>query len=616
MVVGRRAFVLIIGSLLLTLASPGAAAEATRAREEGQRQVLVIYSDTSTLSANIGIAAGLRDVMNGTLTRRYQILTEFRSSQQFPDAEADAAFVEMLTRKYRDRPIALVITIGPRALEVTLKNRERFAAGVPVVAGGVLEQSIPNPRPADLFAAVGSFELEATVALAKRLQPEARRLVIFTGSAQFDLAWRATARDTLADESGIEVAYVTDRTLAEFEAEAAALDPDTILLILTIFEDASGANFIPAEAAAFIASASSAPSWGVYSTFVGKGVVGGVFETFETIGRTVGNLALAVLEGDMTGDGIVSVASTAVVDWLAMKRFGLDERLVPPSATLLNYDPPVWERYRTELLLVLAVVFAQTVTIAALVFQGRRRHAAEMELAARRLELAQVARVAQLGELSGAITHELNQPLTAIMANAEAGSMLLKKSPPDLEQIASILSDIAADDQRASNTIASLRKLMRRENVDPGPLDLNAVVRAVESLTKSELLMRCVRLVVRTAPGPLTVLGNMEQFQQVVLNLILNGADAMAGQAPETRLLIVETAERADGWRQVAVQDLGPGLDLVVEKDPFRAFVTTKANGMGIGLAICRSIADAHGGTVCFERADNGARVVFALPPA
>ncbi len=601
-----------LAALLLALGSCSASAQAPD--DERQRQILVIYSDTSTLSANIGTAAGLREVLSA-LTPRYEVHTEFRAIQQFPDPADDVLFADMLARRYGNQPIDLVIAIGPQALDIAVQQRARIAPAAPIVAGGVTERTVPDPRPPFLSAALGSFDLKQTVALARQMQPNAKRIVVFTGSAAFDETWRRTAERVLAGETGVEIDYVSGLTLDGFAAAAAALGPDTILLILTIFEDASGARFMPVEAAAVVTARSGAPGWGVYSTFVGSGVVGGVFETFETIGRTVGELALDVLGGEGTGR-LVTVPSAPVVDWLALRRYGLDERLLPPDTVLLNYDPPVSERYRTEILIILAVVLAQTATIVALVLQGRRRHAAEMEVAARRLELGQLARVAQLGELSGAITHELNQPLTAILANAEAGSILLRKSPPNLEEIAHILSDIAVDNQRASDIIATLRKLMGHNEVDAEPVDLNAVVRAVERLTRSELLMRGVRLVVNVAPGQLMVMGDAGQFQQVLLNLMLNGADAMAGQAPETRLLVLETAERGDGWRQIAVQDAGSGLSEEIRSDPFRAFVTTKDKGMGMGLAICRRIAEAHGGTLSFHEVERGARIVFVLPPA
>ena len=218
----RRVLFGSIGALLLALGSRGAFAQT--AVEKGQRQILVVYSDTSTLTANIGIAAGLHSVLSA-LTPRYEVHTEFRAVQQFPDPVNDVLFVEMLVRKYGNQPIDLVIAIGPAALEITVRHRERIAPAAAIVAGAVTERSVPDPRPKILSAALGSFDLEETVELARRMQPGARRIVVFTGSAEFDDTWRQTAERVLADETGIEIDYVSDLTLEGFEAEAAALGP-------------------------------------------------------------------------------------------------------------------------------------------------------------------------------------------------------------------------------------------------------------------------------------------------------------------------------------------------------------------------------------------------------
>jgi C4-dicarboxylate-specific signal transduction histidine kinase len=247
--------------------------------------------------------------------------------------------------------------------------------------------------------------------------------------------------------------------------------------------------------------------------------------------------------------------------------------------------------------------------------QGRRRQAAQRDAAEHRLELARMSRVSQIGALSGAITHELNQPLTAILANAEAGARLLRDPAPDLTEVGEILGDIAEDDRRAAKIISDLRSLMNRRVTDHKPVDLNEVAKVVAGLVQSEALIRGVQISVRLAPRPLVVLGDVEQFKQVVLNLMLNGMDAMAEQPPSTRFLSVTTAERPDGWRVIAVQDSGPGLSDEVADDPFQPFLTTKAKGIGMGLAICRTIVEAHDGTIGFEPCGKGARAVLALPP-
>jgi C4-dicarboxylate-specific signal transduction histidine kinase len=226
-----------------------------------------------------------------------------------------------------------------------------------------------------------------------------------------------------------------------------------------------------------------------------------------------------------------------------------------------------------------------------------------------------MSRIVQLGELSGAVAHELNQPLTSILANAEAGAQLIARDPVDLEEIAAILADIAEDDRRAAGIIVELRRLMARGEAEFEDLDLNDVALATMRLLQSELLVREVAIETDLFRGALPVRGSRAQLKQVLQNLMLNAADAMADQAPGTRRMTVTTALRADGWRELAVRDHGPGLAAEIARDPFRPFATTKATGLGLGLSICRTIVQAHGGHLGFdETVGRGARAVLALP--
>jgi C4-dicarboxylate-specific signal transduction histidine kinase len=321
------------------------------------------------------------------------------------------------------------------------------------------------------------------------------------------------------------------------------------------------------------------------------------------------------MSGRLAPSTIAVVPHDPVLNWGELKRFGLDDTLAPPEAVFLDYAQTAWERYKTTIFVVSGILLAQGATIAALVVQGRRRQVAQREAAEQRLEVARLSRVSQLGALSGAITHELNQPLTAILANAEAGLRLLKQTPPDLQEVRDILGDIAEDDRRASKIISDLRSLMEGKRTRHDPVDINEVARDVVRLVESESLIRGVRLVLRFWPRPLVVLGDTDQIKQVILNLAMNGMDAMEEQPERSRLLTVETVRREDGWCTIAFEDEGRGLSGKVAEEAFRPFVSTKPNGLGMGLAICQTIAEAHRGTIGFEARDRGARVVFALPP-
>ncbi len=243
-------------------------------------------------------------------------------------------------------------------------------------------------------------------------------------------------------------------------------------------------------------------------------------------------------------------------------------------------------------------------------------HRRELELATARQrdELAHLSRVAMLGELSGSLAHELNQPLTAILSNAQAAQRFLAQSPPRVDQIDEILSDIVKSDHRARSVIQRLRAMLRKEESQHQALDLNDMVEESLRLMRSDLLNRGVTLGTELASALPPVSGDRNQLQQVLLNFLMNACDAMDAQSTE-RQLQVSTRASAPGHVEIAVSDRGTGIPPADLERIFEPFVTTKAKGMGLGLAICRSIVTAHGGRLwATNNADRGATLHCELP--
>jgi two-component system sensor kinase FixL len=241
------------------------------------------------------------------------------------------------------------------------------------------------------------------------------------------------------------------------------------------------------------------------------------------------------------------------------------------------------------------------------------RWRAQREAARQRDELAHLSRVAMLGELSGALAHELNQPLSAILSNAQAAQRLLRFDPPEMTEVEDILADIVADDRRAGDVIQRLRTWLRKEQVEHVPLGVNGVVLDALHLVRGDLQQRNVDVQLELAGEIPRVLGDRIQLQQVLLNLVMNGADAMDG-ATTTRTLCVRTTATAHGAR-VDVLDSGRGIAPEIRHTMFEPFETTKPNGMGMGLAVCRTIIEAHGGHVWAEdRSEGGTCVAFEIP--
>ena len=230
-----------------------------------------------------------------------------------------------------------------------------------------------------------------------------------------------------------------------------------------------------------------------------------------------------------------------------------------------------------------------------------------------RIELAHLSRVTMLGEITASIAHELNQPLAAVMSNAQAALRMLAggAAPADLQDI---LADIVQADQRAGDVIRRLRVWLGRDRLQPQSLDINQVIRDVERLIHSELILRNVRLTLTLDPAQRRVSADLVQLQQVILNLTLNGMEAMDGMPSHERVLSIRTSYVGDDVH-VAVSDHGPGIDAGHMDQLFDAFFSTKPTGLGIGLRICASIVTAHGGRIWAVNNDTGgATFSFTLP--
>ena len=242
--------------------------------------------------------------------------------------------------------------------------------------------------------------------------------------------------------------------------------------------------------------------------------------------------------------------------------------------------------------------------------------AAQDQIRRQQAELAHVARVSAMGELAAAIAHELNQPLTAIRTNAQATRRMLARGAGEPAEFDEALADITADAVRASEIIRRLRDLLRKGDAERSPLDVNDLIREVEPFSRADVLEHSASFRMDLAPRLPRVMGDRIQLQQVVLNLIRNGSEAMRDAALERRELVVSTALSAAGTIEVTVSDSGPPLSDEAFGRMFQPFYTTKPGGLGIGLSLSRSIIEAHGGLLWATRnlLESGITMHFTLP--
>ena len=245
------------------------------------------------------------------------------------------------------------------------------------------------------------------------------------------------------------------------------------------------------------------------------------------------------------------------------------------------------------------------------------RRKAEAETAQLQMELAHLTRVTTLSELAGSMAHELNQPLTAILSNAQAAQRFLNATPVDMDEVRDILKDIADEDHRASEIINRMRAMMKKGEAEMMPRDINEKVRQTLALIQGDLLTRNISISLQLSPRLPLANGDRVQLQQVILNLILNGCDAMNGNPTDERRLNIETTRESDDMIRVSVSDRGVGIAPGLEEKIFEPFYSTKSHGLGMGLPICRSIIIAHGGRLwATNNPDRGATFHFTLKVA
>ncbi len=277
----------------------------------------------------------------------------------------------------------------------------------------------------------------------------------------------------------------------------------------------------------------------------------------------------------------------------------------------------MWEQYRTPVMTALAVVLLQSAMIAWLLFERNRRRVAELESRRRLMEIAHMNRSATAGALSASIAHELNQPLGAILSNTEAAEMLLAQDPPSIDVVKEILADVRNADLRAGEIISRLRGLLTRAEFNLQNMDLNEAIHSVVQILGAEAKERSVVLTADQGQRALLVRGEPVHVQQVLLNLAMNGMDAMLNCVPGNRRLAFETALNGESEVEVSVTDTGTGIPKDKLKSIFDPFVTTKQKGMGLGLSIVRTIVETYGGRIWAEnRIGGGAVFRFTLPLA
>jgi signal transduction histidine kinase len=606
----RLRVVLFFAWLFLPLAAPAGNAPPLR--------VLILLGSDYSLPASVVEANAIRATLAAGTRRRVEFHTEALDANRMPLEDYEADFASFLQRKYRGRQMDVVIAVQAAALDFAERHRAALWPGTPVVFCAMPADWVRGRTFGEGITGVTTaLDAAGTLDLALRLQPNARQVVVVGGVGEIDRAFLAAARQALRRYQGrLQARWLDHHTIEQMTEAVGRLPVDTIVLYTAVSRDTAGQVFTPREVLAGLARVSRAPIYGMIDTYLGYGITGGKLQSLEVDGRRAADLALRVLGGEAAAAIAVlpPPPSECRLDSRELDRFGLRDRLLPVGCSVEFRQPGLWQQHKREIVIVLLAIVLQGVVIAALLVQRRLRRNAELAARQQLAELAHAARLATAGQLTAAIAHEINQPLSAILSNAEAAELMLATEPPPIDEVRHILADIRSDDLRASEVIRHLRSLLGKHTPEMERLDFNALVADVLSLLKVEASRRGVAL--ETDFGELPqVYGDRVQLRQALLNLILNAMDAMADIPPAQRRITVRTSANGNGGVAVAVADAGHGIPAERLPNIFDSFATGKKDGMGLGLSIARSIVEAHGGKIrAANNPDRGATFRFTLP--
>jgi PAS domain S-box-containing protein len=325
----------------------------------------------------------------------------------------------------------------------------------------------------------------------------------------------------------------------------------------------------------------------------------------------------------MTGYSEAELRGLSPVDITHEDDRAASEAIIAAQVAGQPYPQHREKRYRrkdgdvvwTEVDAFLVPVVGSAPFLAGVTVDVTERKRAEEALRVAHSELAHAARLTTLGELTASIGHEINQPLAGIASNGAAGLNWLNRKHPDLNQARDAFLRIVRDSARASDVIRGLRALAKKSGPQLAKLDIDDLIREVLALTGSELRRHGVLLRTDLAANASPILGDRVQLQQVLLNLIMNGVEAMSGVTERTRELMVSSTLADPGSVLVSVEDTGEGLDPAVAQRVFEPFFTTKSDGLGMGLSICRSIIEGYRGRLwASPREPHGAAIRFTVP--
>jgi len=614
----RLAYVCVAAAIVLLVSIGGTVAQPKSGETAAQpKKILLLHTFGPNFEQGAAWSREIQKELNRQSPWPLNIQEQSLVTALDGDDAAEAKFVEYLKALYAQRAPDLIVAFGAAAGRFVQQHRTDLYPTTPMLLAAVEVRRIEHSRLSKQDAVAGvRYDQVAAVENILRLLPETKTIAIVIGNSPPERFWAGEHQRILGpllQKKNVELIFYGEQSLTDILKEVASLPPHTAIFYQQLAVDGTGAVYGDKEPLKRIYEVANAPIFSFDESYFNGEVVGGPMFSPAEGARPMAAVGVRMLGGETAGGIKVPPIGFSIpkYDWRLLQRWNISETRLPPGSKIWFREPTVWERYSWQIASIVTVLLIQAGLIAVLLQEHRRRRFAEVQSRQRMTELAHVNRFATAGELTASIAHEINQPLGSILANAETAEAILKSQSPDIAELPDIIelkdivNDILHDDRRATEVIQRMRSLLKKAPFEQKQFDLNEVVQETVRFFSALAVGRKFELANVITPDALPILGDRIQLQQVILNLVMNGVDAMRDTPSENRIISIRTS-RFENFAQLSVSDRGSGIPDEKLKEVFEPFFTSKAEGMGMGLSIARTIIEAHHGQISAKNRDHG----------
>jgi len=591
-----------------------------------QKRVLLLHSFGRDFAPWGQYGRAIREELGKESTEHIDIFEASLATARYA-GDDEGPFVDYLRALFLRRPLDLIVTVGAPAASFFQRHRTLFPS-VPALYTALEKRRVAlDAITANDAVVATSIDHLEVVERFLRLRPETTNIVLVIGNSPIEKYWQEEVRNALRPLEGrVALTWFNELSFEEMLKRAATLPPNSAIFFLLLSVDAAGVAHEELKSLERLHAVSNAPILSYDDSFFGHGIVGGPMNTSSDLSRQAASVAVRILRGESAG----SIKTSPVgfgkpkYDWGELQRWNISEANLPADSKIYFREPTLWERYRWQLSTAFAIVLFQAALIGWLFFERQRRRVASalagqahLETGRYRENLAHLARVHTVGEMSTALAHEINQPLVAIKNYALAARRRLARAEPlETGKVDELLDKIGVQASRAGDVLQSLRTMVKKHESAAARTELGKLIADTLMLVEMENSDANIRVVSAIPSGLPWVFVDGIQIQQVVLNLMRNAIDAIRQAGIDGGVIHVGITQSGDTIA-VSVADQGPGIAPADVEHIFDPFYSTKGAGLGVGLSICRAIVEAHGGILTFTPNEgSGCIFRFTLPVA